>query len=299
MVDLVILGTIGIDTLETPHGRAENVLGGSATYASFAASFFCKPGIVSIVGEDFPKEHEELLKSRNICLLGVDKKGKTFRWHGRYEDINEAKTLKTELNVLLEFEGKVPAEYQDARFIFLGNLDPELQLKVLGQIKNPRLIVMDTMNHWIDSKKEKLLEVIKKANVLLINDGEAKLLFNTNNLVKAAKQALQLGPHTVIIKKGEHGALMFTKGNSHFNAPAYPVENVKDPTGCGDSFGGSFTAYLAATDDISEKNIRKALIYATSVASHNVEGFSLNNLKQITKQHIEERVNKLKEIREF
>ncbi len=298
MVNLVILGTIGIDTLETPHGRAENVLGGSATYASFAASFFCKPGIVSIVGDDFPKDHEELLKSRNICLLGVDKKGKTFRWHGKYEDINEAKTLKTELNVLLEFEGKVPIEYQDARFIFLGNLDPELQLKVLEQIKNPKLVVMDTMNLWIETKKEKLLEVIKKANILLINDGEAKLLFNTSNLVKAAKQALQLGPHAVIIKKGEHGALMFTK-DSHFNAPSYPVENVKDPTGCGDSFGGTLTAYLAATDDTTEKNIRKALIYATAVASHNVEGFSLNNLKQITKQQIEERVNHLRQMRDF
>jgi len=298
MPDLIILGTIGIDTLETPHGKAENVLGGSATYASFAASFFCKPGIVSIVGDDFPKEHEELLKSKGICLLGIDKKGKTFRWHGKYEDINEAKTLKTELNAILSFEGNVPNEYKDTKYLFLGNLDPDIQLKVLNQINNPKLVVMDTMNHWIENKKPKVLDMISKVNILLINDGEAKLLFETNNLVKAAKAALALGPSTVIIKKGEHGALMFTK-DSHFNAPGYPVENVKDPTGCGDSFGGSFTAYLASTDDISEKNIRKALIYATSVASHNVEDFSLNNLKKITKQHIEERVNHLKQIRDF
>jgi ribokinase len=298
MVDLVILGTIGIDTLETPHGKAENVLGGSATFSSFAASFFCKPGIVSIVGDDFPKEHEELLKSRGICLLGIDKKGKTFRWHGKYDDVNEAKTLKTELNAILSFEGNVPDEYKGARYLFLGNLDPDIQLKVLNQMKNPKLVVMDTMNMWIQEKKAKLLEVISKANVLLINEGEAKLLFGTNNLVKAAKAALELGPGAIVIKKGEHGALMFTK-NSHFNAPAYPVENVKDPTGCGDSFGGTFIAYLASTDDISEKNMRKALIYATSVASHNVEGFSLNNLKQITKEHIEERVHHLKQIRDF
>ena len=298
MPNLIILGTIGIDTLETPHGKAENVLGGSASYAAFASSFFCKPGIVSIVGEDFPAEHEELLKSKGICLEGVEKKGKTFRWHGVYEDINEAKTIKTELNSLLELKGDVPDNYKNAEYVFLGNTDPEIQLNVANQINNAKLVVMDTMNFWIQEKKQKLLEVIKKANILLINDGEAKLLFSTNNLINAAKQALKLGPETVIIKKGEHGALMFTK-NSHFNAPAYPIENVKDPTGCGDSFGGTFTAYLASTNDISESNMRKALIYATSVASHNVEGFSLDNLKQITKEHIEERVNKLKEFRDF
>lgn len=299
MVDLVILGTIGIDTLETPQEKAENVLGGSASYAAFAASFFCKPGIVSIVGDDFPKEHEELLKSRGICLAGIDRKGKTFRWHGRYENINEAKTLKTELNAVLEFEGKVPEEYKNAKYLFLGNVDPEIQMKVLQQMDSPRLVVMDTMNHWIKTKQEKVLEVIGKVSILIINEGEAKQLFDTQNLITAGKQALQLGPSIVIIKKGEHGALMFTKEGTFFNAPAYPVENVKDPTGCGDCFGGAFTAYLASTDDISEKNIRKAVIYATSVASHNVEGFSLNNLKQITREHIEERVAELKKFREF
>jgi len=299
MVDVVVLGTVALDSVETPFGKVNNVLGGSATYAAYAASFFSKPGIVSVVGNDFPKQHSNVLKKKNICIKGIKKEGKTFKWEGYYEfDMNEAKTLRTELNALESFKPKLPEKYKNAKYLFLANLDPELQLEVLSQIKKPELVVLDTMNFWIGHKKNKLLEVIKKTDVLLLNDGEARQLFKTTNLVKAANMALKLGPKAVIIKKGEHGALLFTK-EKHFSAPSYPLENIKDPTGCGDSFGGAFIGYLAKTKEHDEKNLRKAIIYASAIASFNAEGFSLENLKKITKKEIEKRFNKFREIRDF
>tara|TARA_Y100000031_G_scaffold152595_3_gene196048 strand:- start:75 stop:974 length:900 start_codon:yes stop_codon:yes gene_type:complete len=299
MVEPVIIGSVALDTIETPFGKAENALGGSASYSSLAASFFTKPGILSIVGKDFPQEHLELFKSKGINTEGIVTGEKTFRWQGFYEfDMNEAKTLKTELNVLESFKVKVPESYKDSKYIFLGNIDPELQLEVINSIKNPELIVMDTMNFWIQNKKEQLLKTIKKADILVFNDGEARELFNTPNLVKAANQALKLVSKAVIIKKGEHGALLFN-GSQHFSAPSFPLENIKDPTGCGDVFGGAFTGYLAKTQNLDDKNMRKAIIYGSILASYNAEGFGTEMLKKVTQDDIEKRFKMFKDIREF
>ncbi len=299
MKKTIIIGTVALDDIETPFGNMKDLLGGSATYASYAASFFTKPGIVAVVGDDFPQQHIDLFNNRGICIKGLQKQGKTFRWQGYYEfDMNEAKTLKTELNALESFKPTLPEEYKDAEYVFLANIDPELQLMVIEQLKNPKLIIMDTMNFWIENKKDKVLEVINKSNIVLLNDGEARQLFNTTNLIQAANKTLELNTNTVIIKKGEHGALLFCDGK-HFNAPGYPLENVKDPTGCGDTFGGSLLGYLAKTQDLSEPNIRKAIIYASAIASHNAEDFSLNNMKKITLEDINKRFNEMKTMREF
>ncbi len=299
MPDPVIVGSVALDSVETPFGKVDDALGGAATFASFASSFFSKPGIVAVVGTDFPEEHLELLKKRGIDLSGVNIEGESFRWKGLYEyDMNEAKTLKTELGSFESFKPNLPEEYKNAKYVFLANIDPELQLNVLNQISNPKLIVMDTMNYWINTKKEKLMQVMKKIDILLLNDSEARQLFNTPNLVVAAKQALALGPKYVIIKKGEHGALMFSR-KSHFNAPGYPLEVVRDPTGSGDSFAGALIGYLAKTDDISESNIRKAIIYGSVVASFNAEDFSLDRMKSISIGDIEKRYNEFVNMRAF
>lgn len=299
MSDILIIGTVALDTIETPFGKVEKALGGSATYASFAASFFSKPALISIVGDDFPKEYIDLIKKRNVDLDGLKITGKTFHWDGFYEyDMNEAKTRKTELNSLEKFKVEMPEKYRNTKYVFLANIDPELQLEVLRQINKPDFTVLDTMNFWITSKREVLIEVIKKVDVLLLNDGEARQLFNSISLVKAANEALRLGPKAIIIKKGEHGALLFTK-NKHFNAPGYPLENIKDPTGCGDSFGGAFIGYLAKTKDLSERNFRKAVVYGSVVASHNAEDFGLNKLKRITSRDIEKRYSEFQDMREF
>ncbi|MDP7262968.1 MAG: PfkB family carbohydrate kinase [Candidatus Woesearchaeota archaeon] len=299
MPEPIIIGTVALDFIETPFGKVENALGGSACYASIAASFFSKPGIMSIIGKDFPNEHIEFLKSRQINIDGITTGEKTFKWQGFYEfDMNEAKTLKTELNSLESYSVAVPESYKDAKYVFLANIDPEQQLKVINTLNNPELIVMDTMNFWIDIKKEQLLESIKKALILILNDGEARQLFGTPNLVKAARMALKLVSKAVIIKKGEHGALLFTD-SKHFNAPGYPLENIKDPTGCGDCFGGAFTGFLTKTNDVSEENMRKAVIYGSVVASLNAEGFSIENLKKINIKDIEKRYNEFKELRDF
>lgn len=300
MVDVVIIGTLAYDNVETPFGKRDNLLGGSATYASLACSFFAKPGVVAIVGDDFAETDKELLQNKGVVLDGVEVKGKTFRWGGKYQyDMNTAETLKTELNSLLEFNPQLPESYQHAQFIFLANTDPELQLSVISQAKNPKLIVLDTMNLWIDIKREKLLEVIGKVNVLLLNDGEARQLFKTVNLTICAREALKLGPQYVIIKKGEHGALLFTKTGKHFNAPGYPLEIIKDPTGCGDCFAGGFVGYIAKKKEINEETIRKAIVYGSTIASFNAEDFSVERIKRLTTEEIESRYQEMKEIREF
>ena len=299
MNDVLIIGTVAFDTIETPFGKVEKALGGSATYASFAASFFSKPALISVVGDDFPKDYIELIKKRGISIDGLKISGKTFHWDGFYEyDMNEAKTRKTELNSLEHFKVEVPDNCKNIKYVFLANIDPEQQLETLKQMNKPDLVVLDTMNFWISSKKNVLIEVIRKADILILNDGEARQLFNTVSLVKAANEALSLGPKAVIIKKGEHGALLFTK-NKHFSAPSYPLESMKDPTGCGDSFGGAFIGYLAKTKDLSERNFRKAVIYGSVVASHNAEDFGLNMLKHLTMEDIEKRYKEFQDIREF
>ena len=299
MSDVLIIGTVALDTIETPFGKVKKALGGSATYASFAASFFSKPAIVSIIGKDFPNSYIELMKRRGIGTEGLKIDSKTFHCEGFYEyDMNEAKTRKTELNSLEHFKPNVPEKYKGMKYVFLANIDPEHQLSVLRQMDSPDFVVLDTMNFWINNKKKSLIEAIKKVDVLLLNDGEARQLFGTANLVGAASHALKLGPNAVIIKKGEHGALLFTK-NRHFSAPGYPLENIKDPTGCGDCFGGAFIGYLAKTGNISEKNFRKAIVYGSVIASHNAEDFGLNRLKHLTIKDIEKRYREFQDIREF
>ena len=299
MVDVVVVGTIGLDDIETPFGKVDSALGGSASYAGFASSFFSKTGIVSIAGEDFPQNYKDILAKKGMDLTGVTYAGKNFRWAGFYEfDMNEAKTRKTELNSLVQFDPQLPPEYRKAKYLFLGNIAPELQLKVLSQMESPALTVMDTMNFWIESQKEKLLEVISKIDVLVFNDGEARQLFDTVNLMQAANKALALGPRAVIIKKGEHGALLFTK-DSHFSAPGYPLEVIKDPTGCGDSFGGGFIGYLAQAGDLSDATMRKAIIYGSVLASFNAEDFSLTQMQTISNDDIDERFKAFRKMREF
>ena len=299
MIDLVIIGTVALDSLETPFGKVKDVIGGSATYASIAASFFSKPGILSIIGKDFPKQYIKYLNERGINTKGIMSGDKTFRWQGFYEfDMNEAKTIRTELNALESYKVEVPEDYKNAKYIFLANIDPELQLDAINSIKQPELIVMDTMNFWIEHKREQLLKTIDKADIIVLNDGEARQLFDTPNLVTAANSALKLHTKAVIIKKGEHGALLFTD-NKHFNAPGYPLENIKDPTGCGDCFGGGLTGYLAKTQDLSEANLRKAVVYGSVIASFNAEDFSIERLRKIKHQDIEKRFKEFREMREF
>ncbi len=299
MTNLAVVGSVALDTVKTPFGERKNALGGAATYASYAASFFSKPGIVAVVGEDFPQEHLELLEKRGIDLKGVKKEGRTFRWQGYYEyDMNEAKTVKTELNSFEGFKPELPESYKNAKYVFLANINPELQMSVLEQVRKPELVMLDTMNLWIKTKRKRLLEVASKVDVLLLNDSEARQLFGTPSLVKAAAEALKLGPRQVIIKKGEHGALLFTD-STHFSAPGYPLETIKDPTGCGDSFAGALIGYLAKTGDNSEKNVRKAIVYGSVVASFNAEDFSLERMKRLTNAEIEKRYCEFERIREF
>jgi len=254
---------------------------------------------MSIAGKDLPEKFIKYLKKRKIDIEGIEFKGKTFHWEGFYEyDMNEAKTIKTELNSLAEFEAKLPERYKSAQYLLLGNTDPDVQLEVISQMKSKPFIVLDTMNFWISSKKESLLKVIKKTNLFVLNEGEARQFFDTPNLIKAGKDALLLGPEFVVIKKGEHGALLFSK-DGFFSAPGYPLEIVKDPTGAGDSFAGGMIGYLSKTKDVSERNIRRAMIYGSSIASACAESFSLDYIENMKFKNIKERYNALKEIRRF
>lgn len=293
MVEIVVVGSFGIDSITTPFKKVDNLFGGSAPYAAYSASFFSDIGIVSVKGDDINDEELEFLRQKNISLEGLQTKGKTFRWTARYDyDLNDAETLKVEMNSLSDFNPIVPENYRNARYLFLANNDPEKQLKVIEQM-GASFILLDTHKYWIENKKDKLIDVIKKVNTLIINEWEARELFSTPNLIKAANSALALGVESVIIKKGEHGALLFTK-NEHFSCPGYPLENVIDPTGCGDCFGGAFIGYYARSRDI-----RKSMVYGAVIASFNAESFGIERLKNLSMQEIEERYKEMQKIREF
>ena len=301
MPNLVVFGSIAFDSIKTPFGSVEKTLGGSGTYASIAASFFSKPGIVSPVGSDFPTEEMDFLKSKGIDLLGLKPMpGKTFSWKGEYGlDINIAKTVKVELNVLKDFKPELPEEYKKAEFLLLGNNSPETQLQVLKQMdKRPKLVIADTMNYYIEKNRENVLEVVKEADICLMNDAEARQLFNTPSIVQAAKEILKLDSDLAIIKKGEHGALLST-AKGCFVAPAYPLKNVVDPTGCGDCFAGGLMGFLAREGKVSEDLMRKAIIYGSTVASLNAEGLGLEKLKQVKLEDINKRFEEFKEIVRF
>ncbi len=301
MPNFVVYGSVAFDSIKTPFGSVKRVLGGSGTYSCVAASFFSKPGVVSAVGSDFPIEEMDFLKGKGIDLTGLKlSPGKTFHWQGEYGlDINVAKTIKTEMNILADYKPELPEEYKNADFLLLANNDPETQLQLVKQMeKRPKLIIADTMNYYIERKKDKVLEVVKEADICLMNDSEARQLFNTANLVKAAKEILKLNNDLAIIKKGEHGALLCTKQGS-FVAPAYPLENVVDPTGCGDCFAGALMGFLAKEGEVNEELMRKALIYGSTVASFNAEGLGLERLRTLKMTEIEKRFNEFKEIVRF
>lgn len=297
---VLIVGSIALDSIKTPLGEINDALGGAAVYSSVAASFFAPVMVVGVVGEDFPKEHLEFLESHGIDMRGVKiERGKSFRWGGSYEyDLNQAHTIFTELNVFADFNPVIPDVYRDCKFVFLANIDPDLQLDVLDQVNSPVLTACDTMNFWIENKKDALLEVLKRVDVAFMNDAEARQLIGTGSLVKAAKRIHELGPKYVIIKKGEHGAVMFCDSIC-FAAPSYPLEEVVDPTGAGDSFAGGFMGYLAGVGEISDANIRKAVICGSTMASYNVEGFSLERLKTLTGHEVSERYRAFRAMVQF
>lgn len=301
-MSLLIVGSLGLDTVATPFSRVEDALGGSATYISLAASYFTGPvHIVGVVGEDFPKEYINLLEEHNVNLTGLQiiPGGKTFRWSGRYHyDLNTRDTLLTELNVFENFDPVIPDNLKKAKYICLGNIDPVLQLKVLDQIENPRFVVCDTMNYWIEGKKDDLMKVLKRADVLIINDSEARLLAHEPNLIKAAKMIIDMGVGTLIIKKGEHGALLFGE-NIIFSAPAYPLESIFDPTGAGDTFAGGFIGYLHKTLDLSPDNLKRAVVYGSTMASFCVEEFSTKSLENLSYLRIQDRFREFLTISRF
>ncbi len=300
MGSLLVVGSVAFDTVRTPFGEATEVLGGSATYFSTAASFFTDVELIAVVGEDFPEPHIDFLKSRGIDLTGLERRGgKTFRWRGEYTyQLNEAHTLETHLNVLETFRPKIPEQYRSPKMLFLGNIDPELQLDVLNQVERPRLVACDTMNFWIGGKRDALWRVLEKVDVLVINDGEARDLGQDSNLVKVAKETLARGPKHLIIKRGEHGVLMFNQKHA-FGAPAFPLEMVKDPTGAGDTFAGGFMGHLASTGDLSEAGFRRAIIFGSVMASFTVEAFSLDRLRCLEYKEIEARFREFKRLTHF
>jgi len=294
---------MAFDAIETPFGKVDKIVGGSATYVAYAASNFVQNvKQISIIGYDFPAEELEELKKRGVKIDGVEmiKDKKSFFWSGKYHtDMNTRDTLITDLNVLADFNPIVPDSYQDAEFLMLGNLMPKLQLSVINQMKvRPKLIVMDTMNFWMDIALDDLKEVLTKVDVLLVNDGEARQLSNEFSLVKAAKKIMAMGPKFLIIKKGEHGALLFHE-NHVFYAPALPLEEVFDPTGAGDTFAGGFIGHLAKTKDISFENMKTAIIVGSAMASYCVEKFGPERLKEITKEDIETRIGEFVELVSF
>lgn len=301
-MSLLVVGSVALDSVETPFGKVKDALGGSAVYISVAASYFTAPvKVVGVVGGDFPKGHIEFLKERNVDLDGLQivQRGKTFRWSGKYHyDLNSRDTLLTQLNVFEKFDPVIPEAFQKSTYVCLGNIDPVLQRKVLAQIKKPRLVVGDTMNYWIETKPSELRETLKVLDVLVVNESEARLLTKEPNLIKASKRIIKMGPRVVILKKGEHGALLVTE-ETIFSAPAYPLENLYDPTGAGDSFAGGFVGWLAKTDDISPENLKRAVIYGSAMASFCVEQFSVDGLRDLSNLKIRDRYHSFVEISRF
>lgn len=299
-MSILVVGSVALDSVETPFGVRERVLGGSATYFATSASFFTDVNLVGVVGEDFPQEHTDFLTSRNIDLTGLSKvPGETFHWKGRYGyDLNEAQTLETHLNVFASFTPVIPEKYVDAEYLILANIDPELQMEVLNQVKNPKVVACDTMNFWISSKPEALKKVISRVDFFIINEGEARQLSGEVNLVRAARKILDMGVKNLIVKRGEYGVLMFN-GATVFAAPAFPLEEVFDPTGAGDTFAGGFMGYLANTGNLTDEGVRQAVVFGSVMASFNVEAFSLDRLKTLSYPEIEARYRSFKRMTHF
>lgn len=303
MSKLLAVGTVAFDKIETPFGKTDKILGGSATFVGLAAAQFgIKTGIVSIVGDDMPQAHLDMLEERNIDTSGIEivKGGKTFFWSGRYHnDMNSRDTLVTELNTLADFNPVVPESFKNAKVVMLGNLHPLTQASVLDQMTTkPKLVILDTMNFWMDAALEDLKAVIKRIDVITINDEEARQLSGEYSLVNAAKKIHEMGPQYVVIKKGEHGALLFNEGNMFF-APALPLAEVFDPTGAGDTFAGGFAGYIAKTEDISFENMKNAVIYGSNLASFCVEKFGTERMESLTKEEVQKRLLAFKQLTQF
>ncbi len=298
---LLVVGSVALDSLETPFGRREDVLGGSASYFSVCASFFAGgTRMVAVVGEDFPEDHVRFFASRGVDLAGlVRRPGRTFRWKGRYEfDLNTAHTLDTQLNVFAEFHPELPAHYRDSEYVFLGNIDPDLQRAVLDQVRAPRFVACDTMNFWITSKRESLLKTLRRVDMLFVNDAEVRQLAGEHNVVKAARRILSMGPRAVVVKRGEYGALFFS-GEEVFAASAYPLQAVFDPTGAGDSFAGGFMGYVAHCRREDHATMRRAIVLGSVLASFTVEQFSLERLRTLGPAEIRARFAEAKQLSHF
>jgi sugar/nucleoside kinase (ribokinase family) len=297
---VLVVGSIALDSVETPFGKAEDVLGGSGTFFSASASHFTPVQLVGVVGSDYPFEQLAALGAHGVDLAGVERaEGESFRWRGRYRhDLNAAETLETRLGVFSHFRPKIPEQFKNAPFVFLANIDPRLQLDVLKQVERPRLVACDTMNFWIESRRNDLIELLLRVDVLLVNDGEARQLSEQSNLIKAARWILERGPSVVVIKKGEHGAFMFTR-DSVFFAPAFPLEDVFDPTGAGDSFAGGFIGYLARCNAIDEAHMRRAVVHGSAMGSFAVEQFSIGRLLELTGDDIRGRLAEFRRLVAF
>ncbi len=299
-MSILVVGSVAYDTVETPFGRAERVLGGSASFFAVAASFFTPVSLVAVVGRDFGEEQLRAFAGRPIDLEGLERmEGKTFHWQGRYSlDLNSRDTICTDLNVFEFFKPKIPARYRSSEVVFLGNIDPELQREVLDQVAAPRLVACDTMNFWIKGRAEELRRTLARTQVLLVNDAEARELSGEWNLVKAARAIRALGPRTIVVKKGEHGVLMFHEEEC-FAAPAYPLETVFDPTGAGDTFAGGFLGCLAGCAQVDEGSLRRAVIMGSTLASFCVEAFSLDRLLRLTRSEIDARFDRFRRLTSF
>jgi sugar/nucleoside kinase (ribokinase family) len=299
-MSLVIVGSLAFDTIETPVERREKIVGGSCTYCSLAASFFTTPKIVGVVGEDFPEETIDLFKKRKIDIQGLElAEGKTFHWEGLYgHDPNQRTTVKLELNVFADFKPQLPPSYREAEFVFLANIHPELQEDIRVQFTNPQWMAMDTITHWIENNRDTLLRVLEKCHLFFCNDEEVKLLTGETNLFKAGKKLLELGPTTIVIKKGEHGALMLGK-DFVFGVLAHPCEEVVDPTGAGDSFAGGFLGYLDSVDQVNERELKKAAVFGSVMASFTIEDFGIERFKSLTLAEVKRRFSEFRKFVTF
>lgn len=300
-MSLLVVGSVALDTIQTPFGQVQEALGGSATYFALAASLYTKVNLVGVVGKDFPAPHAALLRSRGVDLAGLQvAEGETFRWAGCYDfDLNTATTLDTRLGVFAAFQPQLPQAYRTTPFIFLANIDPTLQQSVLQQVRRPQLVALDTMNYWIERKPRELAGVMAQVDVVLMNETEVRQLTGTYSIVRAAREVLALGPKAVAIKKGEHGAVLFFGDAGYFVSPAYPLEEVRDPTGAGDSFAGGFLGYLAQAGEVTPRTIRQALIHGSVVASFTVEDFGVERLKAVTQADVEKRYQELRQFTHF
>ncbi len=303
-MSILVVGSVAFDTLKTPYGERQKILGGAATYFSLSASYFTDVRVVAVVGEDFTPEHEAVMTKRGVDTRGIQHaKGKTFHWTGEYgENVNEAKTLNTELNVFETFQPSIPSEYNNSDFLFLANIDPVLQTRVRESMQKVKLVGGDTMNYWITGHRANLDKMLKGVDILLINDGEAKMLADDNSLPRAARKVMDMGPRALVIKHGEYGATIFFRdhefgaGDHPFRAPAMPIDEVRDPTGAGDSFAGGFMGYLASQGEVNRRVLRHAMFYGSVMGSFAVERFGTERLQSLTREEIDQRFNMFREL---